>query len=59
VRCRGPGDSRSRHGVGSSRRFFSMRYWFRSSDGMMIRYEGKESGPGSADLTLELIEEER
>lgn len=39
--------------------FFSMRYWFRSSDGMMIRYEGKESGPGSADLTLELIEEER
>lgn len=39
--------------------FFSMRYWFRSSDGMMIRYEGKEGGPGSADTTLELIEEER
>ena len=36
--------------------FFSMKFWYRESDGMFLRYEGKAGGPGSADVITELLQ---
>jgi len=38
--------------------FFSMNYWYRKSDGVFIRFEGSQGGPGSPKLTIELLSEE-
>lgn len=38
--------------------FFSMKFWYRESDGMFLRYEGKAGGPGSADVITELVQKE-
>ncbi len=39
--------------------FFSMKFWYRESDGMFLRYKGKAGGPGSADVITELMHEEQ
>lgn len=39
--------------------FFSMKFWFRESDSVFLKYEGKAGGPGSADVTTELIQKEK
>ena len=35
--------------------FWSVKYWFRKSDGVYIRYEGIRGGPGTPKTIVELI----
>jgi len=35
--------------------FWSVKYWFRKSDGVYIRYEGVRGGPGTPKTIVELI----
>ncbi len=37
--------------------FYATEYWFRESDGVLLRFEGTSRGPGSPKTILELAEE--
>lgn len=38
--------------------FFSMYYWVRKTDGICLRFEGYQGGPGSKKIITELVKEQ-
>lgn len=43
--------------TGWKSRFYSVKFWFRKSDGLFVRFEGVNGPPGTPTTTIELIEE--